>query len=196
MAIDSRTPSHIVRLPSYSPLPRRWAEDFTDGKDIQSLNYDAGSGAFYGLGLEPNGTTSYIRTLVRLDATKFTYTTVRVPRHRKGRGWNPSRRGLNWPRTLTRSHRSLAAVPPSCLSPPSLSLPAQVGAIDSYLVMSGAVAALDATRGVLYWIGQKTAAGVNDPFYLVGVSLKDASVVSAPRLCVTDDVCPWSLEFL
>jgi hypothetical protein len=68
----------LVSSPPPSPfVPHRWAEDFTHGKDIQSLDYDAGSGAFYGLGLEPNGTTSYIRTLVRLDATKFTYTTVR-----------------------------------------------------------------------------------------------------------------------
>jgi hypothetical protein len=71
-----------------------------------------------------------------------------------------------------------------------------VGAIDGYLVMSGAIAALDSARGVLYWIGQKTTSGVNDPFYLVGVSLKDAAVVSAPRLCNTDDVCPWSLEYM
>lgn len=45
-----------------------------------------------------------------------------------------------------------------------------------YLIDSGGVAALDTTGGVLYWVGQKTNASSTDPFYLIGLSLADASV--------------------
>lgn len=40
----------------------------------------------------------------------------------------------------------------------------------------GGIAALDTAAGVLYWPGQQMGAGDNAPYYLVGLSIADASV--------------------
>lgn len=60
-----------------------------------------------------------------------------------------------------------------------------------YTVESGGIAALDYKSRLLYWIGQKTNAGVNDPFYLIGLSLTDASV-RVSVVCATP--CPHCVD--
>lgn len=62
--------------------------------------------------------------------------------------------------------------------------------------MSGSIAALDTDKRILYWPCQKAGATSNDPWYLVGLSLEDASVVSSALLCATDADVMWSLEYL
>jgi len=88
----------------------------------------------------------------------------------------------------------------------------------------GGIAALDTTAGVLYWPGQAMNASDNAPYYLIGLSIADASVVvrfpdcccaclrrtashqlhpyrthtaaqSSAMLCETAAGCPWSLEW-
>lgn len=71
-----------------------------------------------------------------------------------------------------------------------------VGVIAGYGIESGGIAALNVAARSLYWIGQQTGAGNNAPFYLIQVSLADASVISASVLCSSDPACPWSLEYL
>jgi hypothetical protein len=71
-----------------------------------------------------------------------------------------------------------------------------VGDVTDYGIESGGIAAINVASHSLYWIGQKTGAAPNDPFYLVQSSLKDGSTVSSGELCTSDPTCPWSLEYL
>jgi hypothetical protein len=71
-----------------------------------------------------------------------------------------------------------------------------VGPVKAYGIESGGIAAINVGARGLYWVGQKTGASPNDPFYLVCNSLVNASVLSAAELCTSDPTCPWSLEFL
>ncbi len=70
-----------------------------------------------------------------------------------------------------------------------------IGQIHGYLIESGGESAIDVSAQALTWIGQKTGASPSAPFELITVSLSDAHVVSAPRLCPNDAACPWSIEY-
>lgn len=71
---------------------------------------------------------------------------------------------------------------------------ATLGTVSGYLIESGGESALDAQRGILYWIGQKEGAAPADPFYLIGLNATTAAVVSAAPLCPDDASCPWTIE--
>lgn len=67
------------------------------------------------------------------------------------------------------------------------------GNIPDYLIELGPIATLDVPSRVLYWMGIPSAAGPDGDFYIVGVSVADASIASAsssPLACE-----PWSLWF-
>lgn len=70
-----------------------------------------------------------------------------------------------------------------------------IGKVYDYTIESGGEAALDSDGRILYWIGQKTGAAPSDPFYLIGLNLQTAAVVSANVLCPDDASCPWQLEY-
>jgi hypothetical protein len=74
-----------------------------------------------------------------------------------------------------------------------------VGKVPDYTIESGGIAALNVASRTLYWIGQKSGGNPGTaPFYLIGNSIVNASVVSvsAGALCTSDPGCPWSLEYL
>ena len=124
-----------------------------------------------------------MRNLVRLDARNYSYSIVSSLSPRVLLMFVPQACVISKPPPIT------------CCPTNNLYLRLQVGPVEGYLVMSGPVAALDAARRVLYWVGQRSNAGAQDPFFLIGVSLDTAAVVSSAQLCASDDQCPWSLEF-
>jgi len=74
-----------------------------------------------------------------------------------------------------------------------------VGIVPGYVIESGGEAAFDAASGGLFWIGESTAGTPGaSPFYLVQVSIADASVlsVSITPLCAQDATCPWQIQYL
>jgi hypothetical protein len=76
------------------------------------------------------------------------------------------------------------------------SLPASwsvAGAVSGFLVMLGSICAVDEAAGVIYWMGAKGE--TTSPFFIVGVSAADASVVSVSKAPVEAPE-PWSLFWL
>jgi len=67
--------------------------------------------------------------------------------------------------------------------------------VTDYLIESGGESALDYDAGVLTWIGQKAGAKPTDPFSLISTDVKTCKTVSAPTLCTSDALCPWSIEY-
>lgn len=71
-----------------------------------------------------------------------------------------------------------------------------IGTVPDFLVAAANVAAINPSNRTLYWVGEQSSAdGPNNPFYLIALSLEDASVQSASILCSNFDYCPWSLEW-
>lgn len=128
---------------------RAFTDDYATGRVIQTLDYHPGERAFYGTGLEPSpaNASEAVRTLVRLDAADYSFTTV--------------------------------------------------GTLPGLTVSDGVLAALDCEGSVLYSVLQRDAdgGGPSAPFYLVGLSLANASVVSIAQLCPSLADCPWSIEW-
>lgn len=60
-------------------------------------------------------------------------------------------------------NRTLVSMDPNTLAVTT------VGVITGYGIESGGIAAIDVADRSLYWIGQQTNAGPNDPFYLIQV---------------------------
>lgn len=70
-----------------------------------------------------------------------------------------------------------------------------VGEVPAFTIISGGISALNINGRILYWIGQKTGASMNDPFYIIGVDIDTAAVSSSAKLCPNDAACPWSLQY-
>jgi len=65
----------------------QWDENIPAGASIETMDYDPVSGLIFGLGFKPNGTTSFMRTLVSFDPVHRVLATVGNVRCGCWRAW-------------------------------------------------------------------------------------------------------------
>lgn len=69
------------------------------------------------------------------------------------------------------------------------------GSCPEYAMQMGGMTAYDAAARTVFWIGQKTGAGSDAPWYLVQNAAVGGAVVTAEPICAAGSFCPWSIHW-